>query len=72
MQQPAGIIPIGCTEGDDFICIRTLDVGQPVVFWDRMACWGKGECKREDFYPVADSFEGLLQSLHDFNPDNLP
>ena len=64
--QPRGLVPIGCTEGDDFVCISTLDPGQPVVFWDRMACWGKGEWSSSDFYPVTEDFERLLAALHDF------
>src|ERR1051325_11614933 len=37
--QPDGLLPVGCNASGDYLCISTKS-GR-VLFWDRMACWGK-------------------------------
>lgn len=62
---PPGILPIACTDGDDFLCIDIRKPGGPVVFWDRRSFWGTDLWNEDDLYPVAGSFEELLASLHE-------
>ena len=56
--QPDGFLPIACTGGSDFVCISTKEAGR-VLFWDRLACWGKGEWKQKDFPIVAGPWCGI-------------
>lgn len=67
--QPKGLLPIGCTAGSDFVCISTQQFGR-VLFWDRMACWGKDNWSPSDFYPVAENFDDLLSKLYEYVPED--
>lgn len=60
---PHGILPIACTDGDDFICIDLRDRGERIVFWDRKAFWGNNVWTDGDLYRVANSFESLLKRI---------
>lgn len=65
---PHGLVPIGCTEGDDFVCLDLRQRGEPVVYWDRRPFWGNNIWKEEYLYPIADSFGDFLEKLED-SPD---
>lgn len=67
--QPEGVFPIACTAGADFVCINTREGGR-ILFWDRMACWGKGKWSAKDFYLVANDFDELIAKLHETIPEN--
>ncbi len=67
--QPEGLLPIARTSGIDFVCISTKEAGR-VVFWDRMACWGKDNWSPSDFYPVAEDFDDLLSKLYEYVPED--
>jgi hypothetical protein len=67
--QPVGLLPIARTEGIDFVCISTKEEGR-ILFWDRMACWGKDNWSANDFYPVAEDFDDLIFKLHEAVPEN--
>ncbi|HWQ90137.1 MAG TPA: SMI1/KNR4 family protein [Clostridia bacterium] len=58
-RMPKGILPIACTDGNDFVCFD-LREGDPVVFWDRKPFWGSNVWNDDDLYPVASNFELLL------------
>ena len=60
---PKSIVPIACTDGDDFVCLDLRDGGERVAFWDRRHFWGTGEWREGDLYHVANSFEEFLASL---------
>lgn len=62
---PAGILPVGRTAGDDFICLDLRKRGAPVVFWNRVPFWGSNIWIENDLYPVAHDFDNLLQDLRD-------
>lgn len=62
---PSGVIPIACTDGDDFLCIDRRASGEPVVFWDRKPFWGENIWDDDDLYFVAANFEAFLASLDD-------
>lgn len=62
---PPGIVPIACTEGADFICFDFRGDKKSIVYWDKRRFWGTEVWNEEDLYPIADSFEEFLQSLHD-------
>lgn len=62
---PPGILPIACTDGDDYLCIDLRKPGCPVVFWDRRSFWGTDLWNEDDLYAVAGNFEELLASLHE-------
>lgn len=67
--QPDGLLPIACTDGGDYICISTNESGR-VIFWDRLACWGKDTWSPSDFYLVAEDFDDLLSKLHEHVPED--
>lgn len=70
---PAGIIPIACTGGADFICLDSRGGSDRVVFWDNRHHWGTGEWREEDLYHVANTFEEFIASLKpNVFPDNDP
>ena len=60
---PRDIVPIGCTAGDDFICLDLRGGRNKVVFWDQSHYWGTGEWREQDVYAVTGSFEDFLSSL---------
>ena len=60
---PQGIVPIACTDGDDFICLDLRNGHERVAFWDKRHFWGTGEWRESDLYHVADSFADFLASL---------
>jgi hypothetical protein len=62
---PRGVLPIGCTEGDDYVCLDTRREGIPVMYWDRRPFWGNNMWREEYLYPVAANFEAFLKSLQD-------
>lgn len=62
---PVGLLPIGCTEGDDFVCIDMRHKTDRIVFWDRRPFWGTNIWNEDDLYPVARSFSDLLANLRD-------
>jgi len=62
---PKGILPIACTDGDDFVCIDLRKGGEPVVFWDRKPFWGNNVWSDDELYPVTGNFESFLNKLHD-------
>jgi hypothetical protein len=61
---PRGILPIACTDGDDFVVLDLREAGVPAKFWDRRPFWGANIWNERDLYPVAKSFDALLASLH--------
>lgn len=63
---PVGLLPIACTDGDDFVCIDLRKAGAPVLFWDRRPFWGTNAWNDTDLYPVTDNFEALLRALSDY------
>jgi hypothetical protein len=67
---PSGIVPIGCTGTDDFVCLDLRAGGSSVVFWDRKPFWGSGIWSEGDVYLVADGFESFMEELHDFDFDD--
>jgi hypothetical protein len=62
---PAGILPIACTDGDDFVCLDLRRLTGPVVYWDRVPFWGENVWDERDLYPVADDFGTFLNELYD-------
>jgi hypothetical protein len=60
---PEGIVPIACTDGDDFVCLDLRSGSDRVAFWDKRHFWGTGEWRERDLYHVADSFEEFLATL---------
>lgn len=62
---PPGLLPIACTDGDDFVCIDLRRPGAPVLFWDRRPVWGTNGWNDGDLYPIAGDFEALLGALSD-------
>jgi hypothetical protein len=62
---PSGMLPIACTEGDDFLCMDLRKPRGPIVFWDRKPFWGSNVWRDGDLYSVADDFDDLLVKLHD-------
>jgi hypothetical protein len=64
---PKGILPIACTDGDDYLVLDLRKAQGPVLFWDRKPFWGTDEWNEEDLYPVAADFEALLHSLHEYS-----
>ena len=65
---PKGVVPIGRTDGSDYICLDLRQDRQSVVFWDNSHYWSTGEWREQDLYRIAASFEALLTSLRP-NPD---
>jgi len=63
---PSGVLPIACTDGDDFICMDLRGPGGCIVFWDRRSFWGTELWNEDDLYPVAKDFQAMLEALHDF------
>ena len=64
---PIGVLPIACTESDDFICIDLREVVDgAIVYWDRRPFWGNNIWNESDLYRVADNFALLLTKLDDF------
>src|SRR5207302_263367 len=57
---PLDILPIRCTDGDDFVCIDLRKRSCPVVYWDRMPFWGTDLWSEADLYPITDNFDQLL------------
>lgn len=68
---PAGILPIACTDGDDFVCLDLRRGEGRVVYWDRRPFWGENVWREAGLYPVSTSFEALQADLCD-DPDNAP
>lgn len=64
--RPSGLVPIASTGGSDLLCLDTVHYGR-ILYWDRIACWGKESWSPMDFYHVADDFEHLLGSLFPFS-----
>ena len=62
---PRGILPVGCTEGDDFVCVDLRRATDLVVYWDRRSFWGTSVWNEADLYFVANSFAELLRILRD-------
>ena len=60
---PHGIVPIACTDGDDFVCMDLRDTPNVVVFWDRRSFWGANNWNENDLYPIARDFESFLETL---------
>ena len=63
---PKGILPIASTDCGDFLCIDLRKSECPIVFWDRKPSWGNNIWNEADLYPVAESFETLLETLFEF------
>jgi hypothetical protein len=59
--QPLGVLPIAVTPVGDYLCLDTLKPENPVVYWSQRENWGDGS--NNLFYPVANSFEDLLNVL---------
>ena len=64
--RPTNLLPIACTDGADFLCVNMTEDDGSVVFWDRHACWGQDHWDSKDFYPITDSFTGLLVALSEW------
>ena len=60
---PLGIVPVACTDGDDFICLDLRGGTDRVAYWDKRPFWGTGEWRENDLYHVANSFAEFLASL---------
>ena len=69
---PKGILPIACTDHYDFVCIDLRKKGNPVVYWDRRPFWGNEVWNEDDLYPVAETFQMFLDSLHEYSPEATP
>jgi hypothetical protein len=61
---PAGILPIGCTEGGDFVCMDLRRRPHPIVYWDRRPFWGTDIWNEADLYPIAKDFQQFLTLIH--------
>ena len=57
---PAGIVPIACTAGSDYICLDLREEQGKVVYWDNRPFWGTGIWREQDLYHVADSFDEFI------------
>lgn len=57
---PSGIVPIGCTEGDDFLCFDLRNRTSRIVYWDRKPFWGNEVWDEDQLYPVAEEFSSFL------------
>ncbi len=64
---PHGVVPIACTEGDDFVCIDLRDPGCPVLFWDRRLFWGSNLWNEQDLYSIAQDFDSFLANLREID-----
>lgn len=62
---PRGVLPIACTEGDDYLVIDLRQPQGSVLFWDRRSFWGSNVWNEKDLFPVARDFESLLLTLSD-------
>jgi hypothetical protein len=58
---PAGIVPIACTIGSDYICLDLRDGESRVVLWD--VPLGDGVWREDDLYHLANSFKEFLATL---------
>lgn len=66
---PSGLIPIACTEGDDFVCMDLRKEADRMVYWHRKPFWGNEIWREEYLYPVADSFQSFLTMLNVLQDD---
>ena len=62
---PAGILPIACTDGYDFVCLDLRGGKERVVYWDRVPFWGANVWNEEDLYFIASNFDDFLRGLRE-------
>lgn len=62
-QIPYGILPIACTDCDDFICLDMRLSPAAVKFWFRKPFWGNGVWREKFLYPVSEDFKTFLGSF---------